>query len=89
METDRVFPIVLWVSLPTVMYGGYALLRFITANSKLSPFQLTFFRAGHAHAGVLLVAGLVYYDYLARTTFPSGIKHLGTALLGIGILAQS
>jgi hypothetical protein len=89
VETDRIFPIALWISLPTVMYGGYALLRFITAGKKLSAFQLTFFRAGHAHAGVLLVTGLVYYDYLGRTALPSGMKQLGTALLGVGILAQS
>ena len=36
--------------LPTVMFGGYSLLRLIPKN-KLTPEQHAWFRAGHAHAG--------------------------------------
>jgi hypothetical protein len=39
-----------WIALPTVMYGGYALLRLITQANAATPFRLTWFRAGHAHA---------------------------------------
>jgi len=43
-----------WIALPTVMYGGYALLRLLTQANAPRSFRLTWFRVGHAHAGVLL-----------------------------------
>ncbi|HEX2037409.1 MAG TPA: hypothetical protein VHS99_24785 [Chloroflexota bacterium] len=76
------------VLLPTVMFGGYSLLRLMTGG-VLTPFQQTYFRAGHAHAGVLLVLSLVYYLYLERTALPTGLKWLACAGLALGILAQS
>jgi hypothetical protein len=36
-----------WIALPTVMYGGYALLRLITQANAATPFRLAWFRAGH------------------------------------------
>jgi hypothetical protein len=46
------------ISLPTVMYGGYALLELLS-KEKLTEFQRTYFRAGHAHAGVLTILSLL------------------------------
>jgi len=42
-----------------VMSGGTFLLKITTAGSAFSPLQKSFFRAGHAHAGVLIILGLV------------------------------
>jgi hypothetical protein len=67
MDPIRLFSVVSLVALPTVMFGGYSLLRLLVQGGVLSPFQEQFFRAGHAHAGVLLVLSLVYYRYLAGT----------------------
>jgi hypothetical protein len=49
-----------WIAPPTVMYGGYCLLRLINRGDALTPFQVSWFRAGHAHAGVLLLMSLLY-----------------------------
>jgi len=89
VEPTQLFAIISLISLPTVMFGGYSLLRLLTRNDGLTPFQRTYFRAGHAHAGVLLVLSLIYYDYLDRTTFSDGWKWLAGGLLAVGILAQS
>jgi hypothetical protein len=78
-----------WVSLPTVMFGGYSLLRLLNRGNALTPFQITWFRAGHAHAGVLLVMSLVYYTYMERAGLPLAMKHLACAVLAIGVIAQS
>jgi Ni,Fe-hydrogenase I cytochrome b subunit len=48
-----------WLALPTVMYGGYSLLQIINRGDALTPFQVNWFRAGHAHAGVLIVMSLL------------------------------
>jgi hypothetical protein len=69
MNVVRVFEIISWFSLPTVMFGGFSLLRLLTSGRSLTPFQATCFRAGHAHAGVLLLMSLLYYQYLVQTTY--------------------
>jgi hypothetical protein len=89
MHDLRVFAIVLWLSLPTVMYGGYALLGRLNRCDQLTPFQLTYFRAGHAHAGVLLLLALLYDVFLSQTTVSLTSKGLASLVLGAGVLAQS
>ena len=90
MDPLRVFSIISWILLPTAMFGGYSLLSLMArGNTLLTPFRATYFRAGHAHAGVLLVMSLVYYTYLAQTTFTSGLKLVACVVLLVGILAQS
>ena len=78
-----------WVALPTVMYGGYALLGLLTKRDGLTPFRRTWFRAGHAHAGVLLLMFLLFIDFLARTDLSDATKHTACAIFVLGILTQS
>jgi hypothetical protein len=89
MNVVRVFEIISWFSLPTVMFGGFSLLRLLTKGRTLTPFQVTYFRAGHAHAGVLLLMSLLYYRYLAETTYSENSMLLLCVMLVVGILAQS
>lgn len=88
MHPLRFFSILAWIAIPTVMYGGYALLGMLTRGS-LSDFQQTYFRAGHAHAGVLLLMALLYHHYLEQTALRPGIKIGAAAVMLVGILAQS
>jgi hypothetical protein len=81
--------ILAWIGLPTVMYGGYSLLQLINKGDVLTPAQVDSFRAGHAHAGVLLLMSLLYYVFLDKTSYPVAIKHLACATIVVGILAQS
>jgi hypothetical protein len=91
VEPTKVYPIVAVLSLVTVEYGGWALLTFVSARrGTLDDFQTQFFRAGHAHAGVLLVLSLVYFLYLdSMTDFSEGTQWIAGAILLAGILAQS
>ena len=84
----KLFTVIALFSLPTVMYGGYSLLRLLKAR-KLNEFQLTYFRAGHAHAGVLLVLALVVLDVVARTGVDPTTQWIIGVLLVIGVLAQA
>lgn len=88
MDPVRLFTVIALVSLPTVMFGGYSLLR-LMKDRKLTPHQLTYFRAGHAHAGVLLVLALVSLVLLSGTDLSTGMRWLVCLLLLLGILAQS
>jgi hypothetical protein len=89
MEPTNILPIVAVLSLVTVEYGGWALLTFISGREGLADWQKRFFRAGHAHAGVLLVLTLVYLLYLPRTDFSNRFEWIAGGVLLIGVLAQS
>src|SRR5687767_4807706 len=60
MDPTRLFAIISLLSLPTVMFGGLSLRRLLETSPGLTEFQRTYFRAGHAHAGVLLILSLIY-----------------------------
>lgn len=80
---------VVFFSIVTVEFGGWSLLGFLTSQNRLTPFQEQFFRAGHGHAGVLLILALAYLLFMDRTRF-SGRTQLGLSLtLLAGILLQS
>jgi len=68
---------------------GYSLLQFLNRENAFTPFQVTWFRAGHAHAGVLVLMSLLYYSFMEKTSFSPVIKHVACAVLLVGILAQS
>jgi hypothetical protein len=89
MEPTNVLPIIALLSLVSVEYGGWALLGFLTGRGQLGEFRQKFFRAGHAHAGVLLVLSLVYFLYLDRTGYSTGVQWIAGLLLLLGIIAQS
>jgi hypothetical protein len=92
MEPTQLLPAVALISIVAVEYGGWALLNFLTSkrDDALTDAQLQFFRAGHAHAGVLLVLSLVYFAYLdTRTEFREAVQWITGGILLLGVLAQS
>ncbi|MFC7449333.1 hypothetical protein [Rhodococcus daqingensis] len=59
---DPILTIVVGVTLLTVVgiaFGGTFMLRVISGKQGANALQKTMFRAGHAHAGVLVTLGLV------------------------------
>lgn len=78
-----------WVLLVAVIFGGYSLLSMLTSNGDLSPFQEKFFRAGHAHAGVLTIVGLFYSTYLAETTLSYHAQVWAWLVYALGVGAVS
>jgi hypothetical protein len=87
MEPTPLLPIISLLLLVSVEYGGWSLLGFLTGRGQLGEFREQFFRAGHAHTGVLLVLSLVYY--LDRTGYSTAVQWLAGLLLLLGIMAQS
>jgi len=50
---------ILLLALVTVESGGLFMARVVTGGQPANKLQTSFFRAGHAHAGVLLILGIV------------------------------
>src|SRR5438094_10301365 len=68
---------ILLVVLPTVIYGGVSLLTFLINKESGymdNPLRQNLFRAGHAHAGVLLVLSLVVLQYVDEIELSEGAK---------------
>lgn len=89
MTPMKFFPVLILISLLTVEIGGASLLRLLTSDSDLSDFKEQFFRAGHAHAGVLLILSLAYVVFLERTTWSPSQRRLAMVTLIAGGVSQS
>jgi hypothetical protein len=53
---------IILITVPTIQYGGYFLLTSLidkTSGYMDNPLRQNFFRAGHAHAGVIVILSLV------------------------------
>jgi len=67
----------LLVIFPSVIYGGASLLTFLIdpqSGYMANPLRQNLFRAGHAHAGVVLVLSLVTLRYVDEARLPEGWK---------------
>jgi drug/metabolite transporter superfamily protein YnfA len=71
---------ILLVTVPTIQCGGYFLLRLFSGQMlglKPSPPQTSFFRAGHAHAGVLVILSLICQTFVEHATSGTRIRVAG------------
>jgi hypothetical protein len=68
---------ILLVIVPTIMYGGLSLLWMISKRDPGyldNPVRQALFRAGHAHAGVLVMLALVALLYVDQTSMSDTAK---------------
>lgn len=70
-DASRTLAAILLLSLVTVETGGLYLLK-LWRGGDATPFQVAFARAGHAHAGVLLILGLVCQVFADASNLPAG-----------------
>lgn len=65
-----------FISLPTIAFGGYFLLSILTrrkGTENITQVQREYFKAGHAHAGVLVLLGIIGQLVLDDPGFDEGI----------------
>ena len=58
----KMFCGIILITVPTIQYGGYFLLTSLLDKSSGymdNPLRQNFFRAGHAHAGVIVILSLI------------------------------
>lgn len=62
---------ILLIIVPTIEYGGTFLLRILSGKEpQFTEFQRSMFRAGHAHAGVLVILALVAQIFMDSARLP-------------------
>jgi heme/copper-type cytochrome/quinol oxidase subunit 4 len=76
-DASRILAAILLIAVPTVEFGGLALLGMLTrrtAGYLDNPLRQNMFRAGHAHAGVWLVFALVALLWVDQTDLGEPLK---------------
>jgi hypothetical protein len=68
------------ILVPTIVYGGLTLLGVLTGGAYgtpappgLTPLQMSLYRAGHAHAGVLTILGLALQIMIDHAALPASL----------------
>lgn len=75
-DASRWMIAITFISLPTIAFGGYFLLSILrrqAGTEKITPEQNSYFRAGHAHAGVLVTLGLIGQLVLDQSRMGDGL----------------
>ncbi len=69
---------ILLVILPTVVFGGVSILTLLIGDPEYmaNPLRQDLWRAGHAHAGVLLILSLVALRYVDEATLSEGARQV-------------
>src|SRR5262245_48148218 len=92
----RVFCGVILLTVPTIMYGGAALLGILTSGGAgvdsgltLDDTQWALFRAGHAHAGVWVILSLILQVLLDAATLAPAARLVARSCAPIGAIGVS
>jgi hypothetical protein len=74
---------ILLIILPTVMFGGVSILGLLIGDPAYmeNPLRQDLWRAGHAHAGVLLILSLVALRYVDEARLSERLKGLVRSFL--------
>lgn len=80
------------LTVPSIIYGGYFLLTILGGQQdslELTNFQKSMFRAGHAHAGVLVILALVAQIFTDYSSLSLGWKWITRISFPIAAIAIS
>ena len=79
---------ILLILIPTVMYGGYTLLQMLIHDPAYmaNALRQNLWRAGHAHAGVLLILSLVALRYVDEASLSNGWKFVARAAIPLAAI---
>lgn len=79
---------IILITVPTIQYGGYFLLTSLMNKSSGymdNPLRQNFFRAGHAHAGVIVILSLICQILADAAALPSPL--LWAVRIGVPLAA--
>ncbi len=66
-DASRIIAGVILLTIVTIEFGGYFMTKIVRGQVPMTDFQKSFARAGHAHAGVLVILSLVGLLYVDQT----------------------
>jgi hypothetical protein len=78
-NTTKMVSGILLITVPTIEFGGASLLRMLKTSEHGyvdNPLRQNLFRAGHAHAGVMVLLSLIVQLFVDGLALPHGISML-------------
>ena len=88
---------IILLTIPTIIYGGATLLSMLTSgvagpptpNLQFDATQSALWRAGHAHAGVLVIYALICQVLLDSAQLSSGMRWIARGLAPLSAITLS
>jgi hypothetical protein len=84
-DASRMIAGVILLTIATIEFGGWFMTKIVRGDVPMTEFQKSFARAGHGHAGVLVILSLVGLLYVDSTSLDGFFLWVGR--LGIPIAA--
>lgn len=87
-SATRLMAGLIFITVPAIQYGGYFLLTSLIDKSSgylENVLRQDFFRAGHAHAGVIVILSLLAQIFVDAAALPESIKWM----IRIGVPASA
>jgi hypothetical protein len=95
-DASRVIAGAILLTIVTIQFGGWFMTKIVRGDVPMTDFQKSFARAGHGHAGVLVIlslVGLLYVDSTSLGGFWLWVGRLGipvaAILMSAGFFASS
>lgn len=84
-DPSRIIAGAILLTIVTIQFGGWFMTKIVRGDVPMTDFQKSFARAGHGHAGVLVILSLVGLLYVDSTSLSGFFLWLGR--LGIPVAA--
>lgn len=88
-DPSRLIAGVILLTIVTIEFGGWFLTKIARGQIPMTDFQKAFARAGHAHAGVLVILSLVGLLYVDQTGLSGFWLWVGRLALPIAAILMS
>ncbi len=95
-DESRIIAGAILLTIVTIQFGGWFMTKIVRGDVPMTEFQKSFARAGHGHAGVLVIlslVGLLYVDSTGLDGFWLWLGRLGipvaAILMSAGFFASS
>ena len=95
-DPSRIIAGAILLTIVTIQFGGWFMTKIVRGDVPMTDFQKSFARAGHGHAGVLVIlslVGLLYVDSTSLSGFFLWLGRLGipvaAVLMSAGFFASS
>lgn len=77
---------ILLLAVAFIEYGGTFMLKVVRGGEQFTGFQKSFFRAGHAHAGVLVILSLIALLYADSLTLSGWSRVAGRSAIPLSAI---
>lgn len=88
-DPSRIIAGAILLTIVTIQFGGFFMTKIVRGDVPMTDFQKSFARAGHGHAGVLVILSLVALLYVDSTSLTGAWLWIGRLAIPIAAVLMS